>query len=366
MQRTIVAIVLFGLLSVAGRAVAQSEPTLLRPSYESAATGEERRYLLYLPSGYGEQTNRVWPVIFFLHGGGERGNGLDDLDHVLAHGPIYEAWIQKKDLPFIIVAPQLPVFGQQEQLRMRAATPPVRLNDGVPPRWPGIPIQGPILRQQETAVPDFESNPGAGGFGPPEGWWMTDDDLIHILDEVLAEYRADADRVYLTGLSYGGYGTFFMAAAHPERWAAIAPIVGTGDPATAGVIAEHQLPIWIFGGGRDTVVRVGWLYEMARALENAGHSGVRFTVHEDRASAMTAVLARTIKQTPPKYPHTELMKGKEAWVHVTYCIDESGETQNISILDSVGGPEFEQAAIDAVDQWEFEPAYGRRTILAVT
>jgi TonB family protein len=85
-----------------------------------------------------------------------------------------------------------------------------------------------------------------------------------------------------------------------------------------------------------------------------------------RVSATTAVLARTIKQTPPKYPHTELMRGKEAWVHVTYCIDESGETQNISILDSVGGPEFEQAAIDAVDQWEFEPAYGRRTILAVT
>jgi TonB family protein len=75
-----------------------------------------------------------------------------------------------------------------------------------------------------------------------------------------------------------------------------------------------------------------------------------------RAPAKTAVLASVIKQSPPKYPRMELIRGKEAWVHVTYCIDESGETQNISILDSVGGQEFEQAAIDAVDQWQFKPA----------
>jgi len=105
--------------------------------------------------------------------------------------------------------------------------------------------------------------------------------LIHILDEVLATRRADSERVYLTGLSYGGYGSFYMAAAHPERWAAVAPIVGTGDPATAGVIAEHRLPIWIFGGGRDPVIHVGWLYDMAQALVAAGHPDVRFTVHED-------------------------------------------------------------------------------------
>jgi TonB family protein len=74
------------------------------------------------------------------------------------------------------------------------------------------------------------------------------------------------------------------------------------------------------------------------------------------ASAKSAVLAKVIKQAPPTYPRAGLEKRREAWVHVTYCIDESGATQNVSILDSVGGPKFEQAAIDAVDQWEFEPA----------
>jgi outer membrane biosynthesis protein TonB len=63
------------------------------------------------------------------------------------------------------------------------------------------------------------------------------------------------------------------------------------------------------------------------------------------ASAQSAVLAKVIKQGPPIYPGSELMRGKEAWVHVTYCIDESGEPQNVSILDSVGGPKFERAAI---------------------
>ncbi len=51
--------------------------------------------------------------------------------------------------------------------------------------------------------------------------------------------------------------------------------------ATAAVLAERQLHIWVFGGGRDPLVRVGWLYEMVQALEDAGHGTVRFTVHED-------------------------------------------------------------------------------------
>lgn len=76
----------------------------------------------------------------------------------------------------------------------------------------------------------------------------------------------------------------------------------------------------------------------------------------ETVTAKSAVLAKVIKREAPDYPRGELMKGKEAWVHVTYCIDESGETRNISILDSVGGPRFEKAAIEAVEQWQFEPA----------
>jgi predicted dienelactone hydrolase len=145
-------VVLLGLAALPGKAVGQSEPSLLRPIYTSTATDQERRYLLYLPSGYSDLTNRAWPVIFFLHGGGERGDGLDDLDHVLAHGPIYEAWIQKRDLPFIIVAPQLPVFDQADQLRMRADRPPERLGKGVPPR-PSLRPSEPMMRRRDVDPP---------------------------------------------------------------------------------------------------------------------------------------------------------------------------------------------------------------------
>lgn len=74
------------------------------------------------------------------------------------------------------------------------------------------------------------------------------------------------------------------------------------------------------------------------------------------ASAQLTVQAKQLIRTAPKYPMSELYKGREAWVHITYCIDESGSVQNISILDSVGNEMFDQAAIDTIEQWKFEPA----------
>ena len=65
------------------------------------------------------------------------------------------------------------------------------------------------------------------------------------------------------------------------RWAAIAPIVGTGKLDDAALIAKARLPVWMFGGGKDTTVKPHWLYQMAEALESAGHPTLRFTVHED-------------------------------------------------------------------------------------
>ena len=84
----------------------ESEPRLLRQSYDSPSEGA-REYFVYLPRGYDSQSERDWPMMLFLHGDGERGNGRDDLDWVLVHGPLYEVWIQKRDLPFVIVSPQL-------------------------------------------------------------------------------------------------------------------------------------------------------------------------------------------------------------------------------------------------------------------
>jgi hypothetical protein len=95
-----------------------------------------------------------WPVMLFLHGNGERGNGKEDLDWVLTHGPLYEAWIQKRDLPFIIVAPQLPLYGLDETIDYirdrKIEDIPERLEQGVP------------ARPEEFATPDRRACPTAG------------------------------------------------------------------------------------------------------------------------------------------------------------------------------------------------------------
>src|SRR5205085_1737719 len=76
------------------------------------------------------------------------------------------------------------------------------------------------------------------------GW--RPDALAALLDDVLAHYKGDPDRVYLTGLSMGGFGTWALAARHPDKFAAIAPICGGGDPATAEKLKD--LPTWVFHG----------------------------------------------------------------------------------------------------------------------
>jgi predicted peptidase len=95
----------------------RSEPDLIRQSYTSPSEGD-REYFVYLPRGYNSDTQKLWPVMLFLHGDGERGNAREDLDWVLVHGPLYEAWIQKRELPFVIVVPQLPLYGRKKNCRL--------------------------------------------------------------------------------------------------------------------------------------------------------------------------------------------------------------------------------------------------------
>ncbi|MFN8465919.1 MAG: prolyl oligopeptidase family serine peptidase [Caldilineaceae bacterium] len=259
----------------------QNASQLLHIPYHSTATGEERDFLLYLPAGYDADQSRRWPVLFFLHGGGERGDGKADLDYVLVHGPLAEAWIRHHDLPFVIIGPQLPTFNMNHQAAALAGAPkPVRL-----PTLPAPPPEDrPPRPMQRAADPEpalFGVTEAWGDEGFPGGWQLCQDDLIAILDGVLQSYRTDPDRVYLTGLSYGGHGTWHMAATFPERWAAIAPFCGDANEAQMAAIARQGLPVWMFQGGRDRVVKPEWAYDLANALERAGHPSVRFTVHED-------------------------------------------------------------------------------------
>ena len=98
---------------------------------------------------------------------------------------------------------------------------------------------------------------------------------------MIEQHRVDPTRVYLTGLSYGGFGTWHLASRHPDRFAAIAPIVGWGHPDLMSPLAERRMPIWVFAGGRDTAVPVRFFYAGLNELERLGHRDFRFTIHED-------------------------------------------------------------------------------------
>ena len=171
-------------------------------------------YLLYLPAGYGEAEGKKYPLILFLHGAGERG---DDVNRVKIHGPP-KLLGSKTDLPlkdFIVVSPQCPA----------------------------------------------------------NKWWQPHE-VIALLDEVSQKYSVDADRVYLTGLSMGGFGTWETASRYPERFAAIAPICGGGDPRR--VRSLRDMPTWVFHGDKDPTVPVQRSIEMVDALKQAGNDA-KFT-----------------------------------------------------------------------------------------
>ncbi len=171
-------------------------------------------YLLYLPKNYDRQ-QEPWPLLLFLHGAGERG---DDLELVKKHGPpkLIEAG---RDFPFVVVSPQ----------------------------------------------------------APAEQWWSVPF-LDALLQEVTATYRVDTDRIYVTGLSMGGFGTWDLAMAFPDRFAAIAPVCGGGN-AYAVCVIKH-LPTWNFHGAKDAVVPLARSQEMVDALQRCS-GDVRFTIYPD-------------------------------------------------------------------------------------
>lgn len=177
------------------------------------------KYLLYLPEGYAGSKEK-WPLIIFLHGAGERG---DDLKLVEKHGPPKLIASGEMAFPFVIVSPQC-----------------------------------------------------------PEGeWWSSGkqiDTLAALIDHIAASYRIDEDRIYVTGLSMGGFGTWRLACEHPNRFAAIAPICGRGDPFADRLIPH--LPVWIFHGAKDEVVPLQASQEMVDALKKT-KGKVEFTIYPD-------------------------------------------------------------------------------------
>ncbi len=163
----------------------------------------------------GYEEKDSWPLILFLHGAGERG---DDIELVKKHGPPKLVG-EGKDLPFIIVSPQCP------------------------------------------------SN---------KRWEATE--LSALLDKIVKEQHVDQERIYVTGLSMGGFGTWSLAFHSPERFAAIAPICGGGEPDWTKKF--KKLPAWVFHGAKDTAVPLERSEAMVSAMKSEG-GDVQLTVYPE-------------------------------------------------------------------------------------
>jgi predicted peptidase len=118
----------------------------------------------------------------------------------------------------------------------------------------------------------------------PEGKIWSNDLLLALLDEIENKYAVDTHRIYLTGLSMGGFGTWSLGLSHPEKFAAIAPMCGGGElitPLLADKAKLTTLPVWAFHGAKDPVVPVEESERMVALLKKHGVTEVKFTVYPE-------------------------------------------------------------------------------------
>lgn len=173
-------------------------------------------YLLYLPEGYDTDQGKSWPMMVFLHGSGERGN---DPEKIKVHGPpkLIEAG---QHFPFMVLSPQCPDKRD----------------------W------------------DAET-------------------IYALVKNIAGRYRVDENRIYVTGLSMGGWAAWDLAMAYPGYFAAIAPVCGRIDrnyPRRADEL--KSMPVWAFHGAADDVVPVTDAAKMIRLLQDAG-GNARITIY---------------------------------------------------------------------------------------
>ena len=200
--------------------------------YQNPALAYPVPYRLFTPNA--TEAGERYPLVVYLHGAGGRGNdnqkqlGLD-VERILAP--------EARALgPFFLVAPQCP---DGDEWINRHASPPFRTYD-------------------QSKFPESDASKAT----------------LAIVQELLARLPIDPDRVFLTGVSMGGSGTWDLITRHPGVFAAAIPVTGVGDPSRASVIAK--LPIWAFHGTRDNISPIENFRAMRRALQDLG-SGARFS-----------------------------------------------------------------------------------------
>ncbi|MFD0693134.1 prolyl oligopeptidase family serine peptidase [Paenibacillus sp. GCM10027628] len=187
--------------------------------------GASLNYLLHLPDRI--ESSQPLPLLLYLHGVSQRGNDLD----LLRLDFLPQQLEKKSDIPFIVVTPQCP---------------------------------------------------------NQSSWNMETDSIIALLDEIVAEYPVDHKRIYLTGISMGGYGVWDLAIKYPQRFAALAPMCGGGEPDKAEVL--KNIPIWAFHGEKDDVIPLQETLNMVEAVKR--HKGnVKLTIYPNAGHDLSETYA---------------------------------------------------------------------------
>lgn len=196
---------------------------LFEPREFAGPDGKTLKYRLLKPANY--NPSKKYPLVVFLHGAGERGS---DNAVQLKHGMADFCKPERREkFPCYVLAPQCP----KEQ------------------KWADVDWSRDSVKLPEAAS---------------ESMTLT----LAVVDSMLEDAAVDSKRVYITGLSMGGYGTWDVIYRRPDFFAAAAPICGGGDPVTAEAIKD--LPIWCFHGSADTAVKVDFSRAMIQAIEQAG------------------------------------------------------------------------------------------------
>lgn len=241
MNRLLFFFVSFGLLS----SFAQEKKDLAKPepgqmvAVHPAKDEGRLPYWLYLPQAPEEEAKETeatkLPLVIFLHGMGERGNG--NLDKVLIHGPP-KLVRGGKHFPFVLIAPQCPDDG------------PLRVRD-------------PEKRGTEF-------------------WWNAKT-AARVKQIIAFEQKRlgniDPDRIYVTGLSMGGFGSYQLVHSYPDLFAAAAPICGHGNRFIKQPAKMSKVPFWAFHGDKDGAVKLADQQQTVDTLKAAGVD-IKFTVYK--------------------------------------------------------------------------------------
>lgn len=200
------------------------------PAIYAHSDGRQLPYRLFSPAS--ATADRRYPLVVFLHGMG--GKGTDN----------------RKQMTDQIVCPSLFAL-------------------------PG----------NQKVHPCYVLAPQSKGFGSFMCWTTEIVPMVKALvDRLVKEKAIDPHRIYVTGISMGGYGTWNLAGAYPDFFAAAVPVCGKGDTARAAAMVRHKLPVWAFHGAQDTVVKPAGSRNMVAALQKAG-GAPRYTEYPDAGHA---------------------------------------------------------------------------------